>query len=190
MSAPLPPSNGNGGPPTPTGSGATGDTTSTRRHRGAFIAGGGACVLAAVGLLGAIAIGMDQPDAPAVSPTPITATASAVTTTSTPAPTTTTPSLLTTAPSGDTGAVQPTGVDIQTDIHSPPPPETPVLPSVPETTLPQTTFQPEPSIPAMAPFRSCAAARAAGAAPLYRGDPGYSSALDRDGDGVACESGG
>ena|GEM_PF-1067295 len=37
-------------------------------------------------------------------------------------------------------------------------------------------------------YKSCAEARAAGAAPLYRGDPGYSSSLDRDNDGVACES--
>ena len=29
--------------------------------------------------------------------------------------------------------------------------------------------------------------RAAGAAPLYRGQPGYGSHMDRDGDGVACE---
>lgn len=36
-------------------------------------------------------------------------------------------------------------------------------------------------------YRNCAAARAAGVAPLYRGDPGYRPALDRDGDGVACE---
>ncbi|OBA73813.1 excalibur calcium-binding domain-containing protein [Gordonia sp. 852002-10350_SCH5691597] len=36
-------------------------------------------------------------------------------------------------------------------------------------------------------YASCAAARAAGAAPLYSGQPGYSSKLDRDGDGVACE---
>jgi endonuclease YncB( thermonuclease family) len=36
-------------------------------------------------------------------------------------------------------------------------------------------------------YPSCAAARAAGAAPLHRGDPGYRSGLDRDGDGVACE---
>lgn len=36
-------------------------------------------------------------------------------------------------------------------------------------------------------FSSCAAARAAGAAPLYRGEPGYSSRLDRDNDGTACE---
>jgi hypothetical protein len=38
-----------------------------------------------------------------------------------------------------------------------------------------------------APYGSCAAARAAGAAPLHRGDAGYSSAIDGDGDGTACE---
>lgn len=36
-------------------------------------------------------------------------------------------------------------------------------------------------------FANCAAARAAGAAPLRRGDPGYRSGLDRDDDGRACE---
>ncbi|MGH3981348.1 MAG: exonuclease domain-containing protein [Pseudonocardiaceae bacterium] len=36
-------------------------------------------------------------------------------------------------------------------------------------------------------YPNCAAARAAGAAPLHRGDSGYRSGLDRDGDGVACE---
>jgi micrococcal nuclease len=36
-------------------------------------------------------------------------------------------------------------------------------------------------------YPNCAAARAAGAAPLYAGQPGYSRKLDRDGDGVACE---
>lgn len=36
-------------------------------------------------------------------------------------------------------------------------------------------------------FPNCAAARAAGAAPLYRGQPGYGTHLDRDGDGKACE---
>lgn len=36
-------------------------------------------------------------------------------------------------------------------------------------------------------YRYCKDARAAGAAPLYRGDPGYRSALDADNDGVACE---
>lgn len=36
-------------------------------------------------------------------------------------------------------------------------------------------------------YANCAAARAAGAAPLYAGSPGYRAALDRDNDGVACE---
>ncbi len=37
-------------------------------------------------------------------------------------------------------------------------------------------------------YANCSAARAAGAAPVYRGDPGYGSHLDRDGDGVGCEN--
>lgn len=36
-------------------------------------------------------------------------------------------------------------------------------------------------------FRSCKEARAAGAAPLYRGQPGYREEMDGDRDGVACE---
>ena len=36
-------------------------------------------------------------------------------------------------------------------------------------------------------FANCSAARAAGAAPLLRGEPGYREAMDRDKDGIACE---
>jgi hypothetical protein len=36
-------------------------------------------------------------------------------------------------------------------------------------------------------FENCDAARAAGAAPVRRGDPGYGPHLDRDGDGSGCE---
>lgn len=36
-------------------------------------------------------------------------------------------------------------------------------------------------------FENCDAARAAGADPVRRGDPGYASHLDRDGDGIGCE---
>ena len=36
-------------------------------------------------------------------------------------------------------------------------------------------------------FRNCAAARAAGAAPIRRGQPGYGPHLDADGDGIGCE---
>jgi hypothetical protein len=37
-------------------------------------------------------------------------------------------------------------------------------------------------------YQNCSEAKAAGAAPLYVGEPGYRSALDRDNDGVACET--
>jgi hypothetical protein len=36
-------------------------------------------------------------------------------------------------------------------------------------------------------YRRCADARAAGAAPIYEGQPGYRPELDGDGDGIACE---
>jgi hypothetical protein len=36
-------------------------------------------------------------------------------------------------------------------------------------------------------YRSCSEARTAGAAPIYRGSPGYRGGMDGDGDGVACE---
>ena len=37
-------------------------------------------------------------------------------------------------------------------------------------------------------YKNCDAVRAAGAAPILAGEPGYSSKLDRDGDGVGCEN--
>jgi hypothetical protein len=36
-------------------------------------------------------------------------------------------------------------------------------------------------------YPDCAAARAAGNAPIFRGQAGYRSELDADGDGMACE---
>lgn len=36
-------------------------------------------------------------------------------------------------------------------------------------------------------YPNCAAARAAGAAPVRRGEPGYAAHLDRDNDGIGCE---
>jgi endonuclease YncB( thermonuclease family) len=44
-------------------------------------------------------------------------------------------------------------------------------------------LQPAPS----GAFQSCAAARAAGAAPIHRGTRGYNPNLDGDNDGIACE---
>src|SRR5690606_39481345 len=85
-----------------------------------------------------------------------------------------------------------------TSAPEPPPAPPPEPERIPEpTTAPPPPPLPEPertSEPTIAPpapsnvvYKNCAAARAAGAAPLYAGEPGYSSTLDRDGDGVACE---
>jgi hypothetical protein len=70
-------------------------------------------------------------------------------------------------------------------------------PSAAVTTAPPkptaTTAPPKPastSNPAVNPtpyYANCAAARAAGAAPIRRGQPGYRPELDRDNDGIACE---
>ncbi|MCQ9162464.1 DUF1524 domain-containing protein [Arthrobacter sp. STN4] len=52
---------------------------------------------------------------------------------------------------------------------------------------------PAPVAPAPAPapanvyYQNCTAVRAAGAAPIYAGQPGFQSKFDRDGDGVGCE---
>ncbi|WP_189158754.1 excalibur calcium-binding domain-containing protein [Lentzea pudingi] len=64
---------------------------------------------------------------------------------------------------------------------APKPAPQPVVPQ------PQPKPQPAPAPPPAAYYKNCTAAKAAGAAPLYRGQPGYGSHLDRDGDGVACE---
>jgi Excalibur calcium-binding domain len=60
---------------------------------------------------------------------------------------------------------------------SPPPPPIPLVSPVPSTDPPVTEVY----------YANCTAARAAGAAPLHVGEPGYRTALDRDKDGVACE---
>lgn len=49
------------------------------------------------------------------------------------------------------------------------------------------TTTPAPLDPPTLSVNNCAEARAAGAAPVHRGEPGYSGSLDRDGDGVGCE---
>jgi micrococcal nuclease len=36
-------------------------------------------------------------------------------------------------------------------------------------------------------YKSCTEVKNAGKAPIHKGEPGYSTSLDRDGDGIACE---
>jgi hypothetical protein len=79
------------------------------------------------------------------------------------------------------------------DSPSPSAAAVPVVPTPAVTTAPApATTEPAPAEttedePEDVYYKNCAAAKAAGAAPLRRGDPGYRSGLDRDGDGVACE---
>lgn len=76
----------------------------------------------------------------------------------------------------------------------------PVLPSTTPTTSPVTstsapitvTSSPDTSSPRDVPadvpvYRNCDEVRAAGAAPIYEGDPGFLAKFDRDEDGVGCE---
>ena len=77
----------------------------------------------------------------------------------------------------------------------PPAPPAPVAAApAPQALVPQPAAAPAPPPPPPAPapasvhYENCDAARAAGAAPVYRGDPGYRPGLDRDDDGVGCES--
>lgn len=98
-----------------------------------------------------------------------------------------------------------------TTSSAPPPPTTTAPPTTtraaaattaPATTTPRpTTTTPAPVVvapPAELPpdppappvrvhYPNCSAVKAAGAAPIRAGEPGYSRKLDRDGDGIACE---
>jgi len=53
---------------------------------------------------------------------------------------------------------------------------------------PRTASAPSPTGRGPVEYANCDAARAAGAAPVRRGQPGYAAHLDRDGDGIGCDS--
>jgi hypothetical protein len=66
------------------------------------------------------------------------------------------------------------------------PPDMPTQTNAPPPVI-TTTPSPATSSPGGVYYANCAEARAAGAAPILRGEPGYRPALDGDSDGVACE---
>ncbi|SDG79651.1 Excalibur calcium-binding domain-containing protein [Lentzea fradiae] len=76
------------------------------------------------------------------------------------------------------------GLDVK---PAPQPVAAPPQPVVPQPQPQPVVPQPAPAPPVSAYYANCDAARAAGAAPIYAGQPGYRAALDRDKDGVACE---
>ena len=86
-----------------------------------------------------------------------------------------------------------------TTPEAPPPTSAAAAPPTSTTTTTRTTTTTKPpggggrtttttKPPTSVYYANCTEAREAGAAPLYRGQPGYRAALDRDNDGVACET--
>jgi hypothetical protein len=63
----------------------------------------------------------------------------------------------------------------------------PVISKLLLTVVPAPAPAPVAPAPASVYYANCTAAKAAGAAPLYAGQPGDRSAMDGDKDGVACE---
>lgn len=134
-------------------------------------------VLAAIALI--TAAGGDDPprktDTPAQLVGSVPATTSTTAAPTSAAPTTTEPAT-TAAPTTTTAA---TTTEAPTTTAAP-------------TTLPPTTAAPTFTVPPTSRtpsvyYANCDDAIAAGAAPIQRGQPGYRSALDRDGDGTACD---
>lgn len=102
-------------------------------------------------------------------------------------------------PAGTETSAPSSAPGVEQESATPPPASTPV-PHYQPAPMPEPEIVPEPA-PQPAPnysdddnggsssayYKNCSEARAAGVTPLHAGEPGYSSKLDRDGDGVACE---
>lgn len=77
------------------------------------------------------------------------------------------------------GTLAPAGVKAAPPTAAPAP--APAAPSSPKAAAPAAPA------PSSVYYANCTAVRAAGAAPIRRGQPGFSSKFDRDGDGIGCE---
>ncbi|MGW8766266.1 excalibur calcium-binding domain-containing protein [Streptomyces sp. NPDC055815] len=117
-------------------------------------------------------------------PKPATSATATPTPGATTEPTPTTPATTEPTPEPTSATPEPT-----TEAPKPTPTPTRAPAPRPSTQQPETA-EPEPARTTEESnvyYENCAAVRAAGAAPIHVGDPGYSRKLDRDGDGVACE---
>jgi hypothetical protein len=159
-----------------------------------------AFAIAGVAVLGGLLQGCGAPAAPTITSAPVqplsdtSATSSAApTTTATTTAATTTPQPVT-APQGLVGIPAQGKVRAAPKVASSSAARPAPKPAVQQPPAPKPPPQPAPQpaaaqpAPKSASYANCAAAKAAGAAPLRRGEPGYSTKLDRDGDGVACET--
>jgi hypothetical protein len=132
-----------------------------------------------------IIIGLVAPDSEQKEEPKAVVETSTIATTTAPTPTSTTmkaPTSTTVVTSVVTSIVEvpPTRDEPGTATQTP-------IPLVPQTSTPvYVPPAPEPDLPS-ASFSNCTEAKAAGVAPIYKGEPGYSTSLDRDRDGIACD---
>ncbi|MFD4180203.1 excalibur calcium-binding domain-containing protein [Rhodococcus sp. NPDC058514] len=150
---------------------------------------------AAVGLL---AIGAGVMGSSASEPASSTTTSRTVPTTTAARQTMTAPATTTVRTPAASAPVKPvplaelpaTTYDLPAPVTAPAPAYVPAPPSEQVPAPPTAITKPQPLVEAPSPsgkFSSCDDAIAAGAAPMYKGDPGYSPKLDRDKDGIACD---
>lgn len=165
-----------------------------KRRKWPWFAGAAVAAVAVVGIVAgtgeseesttpAVTSSITASSTTAAATTTKTTTVTTKVTTTTLAPVTTTTVVIPTTTT--TVAIVPLVPQVTTTTQYVPPP--------PAYTPPKTTepayIPPPVKVPdAGVYYANCSAVKAAGAAPIYRGEPGYSSKLDRDNDGVACES--
>ncbi|MDV6266995.1 excalibur calcium-binding domain-containing protein [Rhodococcus globerulus] len=159
-----------------------------KRRKWPWIAGVAAAGVAVIGIAAGTGGSEESKTPAATSSTTVAATTTQATTTTTvktttsaAAPTTTT----TVAPTTTTTlAMVPLVPQVTTTTQYVPPP--PVY-TPPKTTEPAYVPPPVKVPNAGVKYANCDEAKAAGAAPILRGEPGYAPKLDRDNDGIACD---
>ena len=122
---------------------------------------------------------------PTVTPSPVPTTEAPVQAPATEAPSAEAPAApVSEAPAQQAEPVQQAPVATEAPVQ-----QAPAQAPAAEAPAQQAPAQPVQQAPARSSvyYETCADARAAGAAPLHRGEPGYRPGLDKDGDGVACE---
>lgn len=78
-------------------------------------------------------------------------------------------------------------IDAPAPTPTPTPTPAPPVTKAPPVAPPVETTEEAPEPDSSVYYKNCAEARAAHAAPMHVGEPGYRKALDRDGDGTACD---
>ncbi|MCK8673535.1 excalibur calcium-binding domain-containing protein [Rhodococcus sp. HM1] len=139
-------------------------------------------------VLGSVVDTEDKKDAPAAVVATTTSSA-APTTTTAPRTTTTTVPPTTTATTAPAVVPLVPQVETTTTVYTPPPAPAYTPPPTTQYTPPPTTEYTPPPAPRQptVSYRNCDEAKAAGAAPILKGEPGYGTHLDRDKDGIACD---